>query len=99
MAHLGPLRIALYLDSALPSRTSLFRRMRTSYSARSGIVHGELGPKLRTDLPNLESDTEAALRLALQRTVLAGHAPSQAELETLELKVAESARAPDQRET
>lgn len=86
LSHLGPLRIALQLESTLQARKTLFQRMRASYDARSGIVHGDLGRKARADLPSLESETEMALRLVLQRAVLAGCAPSKAQLQELELK-------------
>lgn len=97
LAHLGPLRMALYLESTLPARTSLFERMRTSYDARSGIVHGDLDRKSTADLPNLEAETEAALRAALQRAVSTGSAPSKSELERLELSGVEIAEAPGER--
>lgn len=99
LAHLGPLRMALFLESTLPARTSLFERMRTSYDARSGIVHGDLDRKSTADLPNLEAETEAALRAALQRAVTTGFAPSKSELERLELSAGEIAEAPGEGRT
>jgi hypothetical protein len=85
LSHLGPLRIALYLEPTLDLRKSLFAELRRSYSARSGIVHGSLAPKLEADLPSLERTTEGVLRRALRKTVAAGHAPTKSELEDLEL--------------
>ena len=85
LSHVGPLRIALFLESTLESRKSLFATLRRSYDARSGIVHGSLAPKLEAALPSLEITTEAVLRKALQKVVRAGHAPTPLELEELEL--------------
>ena len=85
LSHVGPLLIALFLESTIESRKALFATLRRSYDARSRIVHWSLAPKLEAALPSLEITTEAVLRKALQKVVRAGHAPTPLELEELEL--------------
>jgi hypothetical protein len=84
LSHLGPLRIALWIETTAEGRKAMFGRMRASYKARSEIVHGEK----TADLAGIEADTEDALRRALRRMVVRGRAPSKAEWEQLELGAA-----------